>query len=423
MRVQWPSLVLLRGHVRWRADRRACARRRMAVQRHGVRRLLGRHRSRPRVGGLGPREPEVHHPHAAVVADHEVGGLEIAVDEPGGVRGRQTRDRGLEHVENLGNRSARFLRPTVERGTLDELHRDPQVSIAFPHVVDRHDVGMCQLGHRLGFAESSIVGHRTRGHDLERDLAIELRVERGVHHPHRAGSHAPDDDIPAHRVAGLQLSGRGRTLPGRRPQQRRFHRGARRGAHAPTSLSRGRRAHPPAARTSHKQTHSGGSNTPSETKVHGAKPLGGVPPQVAMVSIWAPSVRNQAGRAPGDAGAPGIGAGERRGQAALLRVVEGALVAFERHRVDRVPHARGGALDLGRLAAVDVDEHGTERIVVRRTARRRLGGRAGIGAGGRRRARWHSSSWRRRHRLRPGSRARPEPPTPGTNCRAMFIAT
>jgi hypothetical protein len=65
---------------------------------------------------------------------------------------------------------------------LDELHHDR--AGRFLQAVDVRDVGMVQCGERLRFAiESSeaigILRERV-GHDLDRDVAIQLRVSRAI---------------------------------------------------------------------------------------------------------------------------------------------------------------------------------------------------------------------------------------------------
>ena len=99
------GLALLGAHEERRADHQA-----------GLRQLLGRFRGR-----LG--QAEVHDLDRAVGGPHEVGRLEVAVDQPGGVGGRDAlagvdhRLRRLEHRQG-----AVLLQPVAEAAAGDVLH-------------------------------------------------------------------------------------------------------------------------------------------------------------------------------------------------------------------------------------------------------------------------------------------------------------
>jgi hypothetical protein len=58
--------------------------------------------ARPARGRLGAGEAEVEDADAAVVADHDVGGLEVAVDQAGRVGGGEALAGLAEHGEDLG---------------------------------------------------------------------------------------------------------------------------------------------------------------------------------------------------------------------------------------------------------------------------------------------------------------------------------
>jgi len=90
-----PALELLRSHVRGRAQNAPRARNR-DVQ---VRIAVDGFRFALRLAE-GARKPEVHHPRAAIVANHHVLGLEVAVNEPGLVRGMQAARRLHVHLDD-----------------------------------------------------------------------------------------------------------------------------------------------------------------------------------------------------------------------------------------------------------------------------------------------------------------------------------
>jgi hypothetical protein len=142
------------------------------------------------------REAEIEDFDLAVLVQHDVLGLEIAVDDPLLVRlGQRARD-GPRDAQRLGDAepAARHLR--LQRGPLDELHRDVDAAVDLADVVDGGDVG---VSHRRGgprLAEEPatpvVTLHRFVGEDLEGDVATEALVERAVHDPHAA--HAEDGE-------------------------------------------------------------------------------------------------------------------------------------------------------------------------------------------------------------------------------------
>ena len=156
-------------------------------------------------GLVGAGEAEVHDPDPTVVADHDVLGLDVAVDQAGSVGGREALTDGEEDLEDRRPRRRVSLEPGVEGEAVDELHRQVDLVLVRADVVDRDDVGVRELGHRLGLALEASAGVGVgRQQELERDLAIELRVVRGVDHPHPALADEVEDDVAADDLAGLE---------------------------------------------------------------------------------------------------------------------------------------------------------------------------------------------------------------------------
>ena len=115
---------------------------------------LGRgagHRHRLRRAG----EAEVHHAHRSVAPDHHVLGLEVAVHEPGRVRGREPRARRDEHVADLRARPRRCRQPGRQRLAVDELHREEDAVLDLARVVDRDHVRVRQARDRLRLAQQA----------------------------------------------------------------------------------------------------------------------------------------------------------------------------------------------------------------------------------------------------------------------------
>ncbi|MEZ4452108.1 MAG: hypothetical protein R3B09_21770 [Nannocystaceae bacterium] len=171
----------------------------------------------PDVEGLGlagglraaAGEAEVHHPHPAVVAEHDVLGLDVAVDEPRGV-GRREAAAGVEHHRQRLAPADPLIEAGLEGDALDVLHRHPHPALIGAHVVDGDHVGVGEAGHRLGLAEhpGAEVVARLRGRqELERDLPIELRIVAGVDDPDRAAADRPEDDVAAEGHPGREAGG------------------------------------------------------------------------------------------------------------------------------------------------------------------------------------------------------------------------
>ena len=100
------------------------------------------------------------------------------------------------------SRGAR-VQPVADGVTVDELHRDEHRLVERADVVDHDDVGVRELGDRLRLAQQAraslrraLAGAGARAQQLDRDLAIQLGIVRGVDVAHPA---APDQ--PQHHVA------------------------------------------------------------------------------------------------------------------------------------------------------------------------------------------------------------------------------
>ena len=198
------SRELLRGHVRRRPEQRAGGgetRRRRAL-------FLGR-------GGtaalVGARQPEVHHPHATVCTEHHVVRLEVAMDQPLGVRRTKAGAGGHEHAENVSPRTRLLRHPCREGVALHELHRHEHALLVDTDIVHGHDVGIVDAGERLRLAlkacpRAGRVGG-SRSQELQRHLAVELGIVRRHDYAHRARTESGQDDVAPDDRPGLGLPG------------------------------------------------------------------------------------------------------------------------------------------------------------------------------------------------------------------------
>ena len=159
-------------------------------------------------------ETEVEHARPAIIADHDVGGLEIAVDDAGIVCGREAAARADEHLHDIGHRSFADVEPLLDVVTFDELHRDVDPIIEHAGVIHGDHIGMREPRERLGLSQQP--GARfgvlalavANADELERDAAVELRVVRFVYDPHAAHSELVHDDVAPDRGGPLEKSRR-----------------------------------------------------------------------------------------------------------------------------------------------------------------------------------------------------------------------
>ena len=150
-----------------------------------------------------------------VLRDHDVAGLEVAVDQPRGVRGSQSVRRLCEDGEDLLPRAWALGEPVLEGAAVDELHGDEHAPLERARVVNGDDVRMRQLGHGLGFAQQARLGAlrmdagavAPRMHELQRDLPIELGIVGGIDLTHAAAPHGREDRVT---VAEESFPARGR---------------------------------------------------------------------------------------------------------------------------------------------------------------------------------------------------------------------
>ena len=174
------------------------------------RELLGRHEERR------AEVAEVHDADRAVARDHDVGGLEVAMDEVRGVGGGEPARGAREDGEDLRPRARARGEPILQRDAVDELRGDEDVRPEIAGVVHGDDGAVRELGEGLGLEQQLRpraigVGAAARLQELERDLAIEQRIKSREDAPHGAAAHEREDRVAADgRSAGQAAFGRAR---------------------------------------------------------------------------------------------------------------------------------------------------------------------------------------------------------------------
>jgi hypothetical protein len=160
----------------------------------------------------------------AVVRDHDVGGLEVPVDDALVVRSshRPAHLGGDLEVPGQGHPSppdeAAQVRPP------DPLHGDEGHAVGFVDLVDDTDVRVLQLRGGLRLLDEPPlalgIGDELRGEDLDGDLAVQLQVRGAVDDAHASPADLFEDAVVRKRpadqggspVAGERASAR--NLPG-----------------------------------------------------------------------------------------------------------------------------------------------------------------------------------------------------------------
>ena len=141
--------------------------------------------------GRDLRDAEIGDLHAAVLEDHDVVGLNVAVDDAAAVR-------VLQRLGDLRGKMQR-LAPTqlplllhilLERDALDELHDDVVDVVRVRHIVNAHDIRVRQHRHRLRLrveaAAELLVLKQLFLQDLDGNEAVEAVASRLVYHRHAA---------------------------------------------------------------------------------------------------------------------------------------------------------------------------------------------------------------------------------------------
>ena len=101
-----------------------------------------------------------------------------------------------------GDRQPRRLaQDLLQRLALEQLHRDVGDAVLLADVVDGDDVGMVEAAGRARLAQEALahLAHDLRGQvrqqRLDRDVALDERIDGAVHRAHGAAAELGDDDV------------------------------------------------------------------------------------------------------------------------------------------------------------------------------------------------------------------------------------
>ncbi len=169
------------------------------LRRHVSHRAHGRLAFRQRRPALELGQPEVHDLGPALGRDHDVGALDVPVDDAFAVGLPQAG----RHLVDQAYSFRRFERPPLDtvpkRLPLDVLHGDVGLILIFPDLVDDTDVRVRQRRGRLGLNQEPLLQSRlvqeVRGQELQGHRALEFEVLGFINDPHSAPADLLDDTV------------------------------------------------------------------------------------------------------------------------------------------------------------------------------------------------------------------------------------
>ena len=198
-RIERPPFQLFRRHVVGRADDHSLGRQlRFSDRASGS---VGRNEILDPLG-----KPEVHHLHMALLGEHDVGGLQVAVQKPDGMRFQKRLGNLAGHANRLRQRHGTLEQPVMQGGAGDVLHHQEQFVAVCANFEDLADVWVIQRSDGQRFAAKTLprlaVGRHPCRQELDGDLAFEPGIPGAIHLAHAARAKWCNDFIDAEAGAG-----------------------------------------------------------------------------------------------------------------------------------------------------------------------------------------------------------------------------
>ena len=166
-------------------------------------------------------EAEVEHLHPPVARDHDVGGLQVAMDDPLAVRVRDRVRHGHRNVHGSRDGPPFGWNGRRQRLPIDKLHGQEVNALAFLYGIERHHIGVIECGDRARFAmepgQPVAIGRQVRGQDLQGDIAAEPGVFGPIDLTHSAGADRGKDFVGSETIADGHAGGSGGHASPRNP--------------------------------------------------------------------------------------------------------------------------------------------------------------------------------------------------------------
>ncbi len=153
------------------------------------------------------RDAEIDDSHVAVEREHDVAGLDVAVDDAAAVRVVQRARRLVDQLHHIVD-AQQVVRTAVGCEGARAVHmlgHDVAVAVLFAGIVDRQDVRMLQHADHVRFGEEHLardalailIAAGIDVVDLDGDVAAVVRIMREIHDARAAAPDLVDDDVLA----------------------------------------------------------------------------------------------------------------------------------------------------------------------------------------------------------------------------------
>ena len=131
-------------------------------------------------------DPEVEEASDLSARQHDVLGLDVAVEDAGRVGVVERLEQGTRHHECLGQRKRATAQAVPEGLARNVLHREERDPVGLAGLVERRDRGMLEAGAGFGFAPKPRrqLGRHGLGDDLQRRRPSESEVAGEEHLSH-----------------------------------------------------------------------------------------------------------------------------------------------------------------------------------------------------------------------------------------------
>ncbi len=156
-------------------------------------------------------DAEIHHLHGTLIGDHDVRGLDIAVDHTHAVRILQRAQHAQHHLRGVALRQRAVHMDDVTQGlTLHILHHQVRQPFGLAvlvgdyllaGIVDVHDIRVVHLGDGMRFTaearQEDLIVRQIGAHNLNGDRAAETGVKADMHFGHASASDELTDLVAA----------------------------------------------------------------------------------------------------------------------------------------------------------------------------------------------------------------------------------